>query len=172
MNSPQESDPYREDRIALLKYYNSQCMTHAGYFISILLGIVVALSTLLSEYQEIAKVILVIPKFIVIPATLSFGILILILLFGCVYALCGIFYWGKLATAVIYVPVTKLSETKKKLSEEKKIEPTRLLVLHTSFFEKVANEHPTIVRVKNISQKPFLEKKEDQKEEKEKKEKK
>ena len=151
MNSPQENDPYREDRTALLRYYNSQCMTHAGYFISMLLGLVLALSTLLSESQKIAKVILVIPKFIVIPvATIGFGILIAILLLGCVYALYGIFYWGYLATAVIYLPVTKLSETKKKLSKEEKTVPTHMLVLHRASHERVKEYHPRIVKVKNI----------------------
>jgi len=145
MNSPQENDPYREDRIALLKYYNSQCMTHGGYVISIVVG----LSILISRFDV----------FFDRGIWYVFFAIIAILFLLLIYLGCGTLYWGYLASAVIYLPVTELSEVKKELkkepSEEEKIEPTDMLVLHIASCKRVEKYHRCIVKVKNIPHNVF-----------------
>ena len=86
MKNPQENDPYRENRIALLRYYNSQCTRHAGYFVSLFVALVVALSTILLSWE----------KFITIPTELVISVffIISVLGFGCFYAIMGSLYWG------------------------------------------------------------------------------
>ena len=117
-------------------------MTHAGYFISMLIGLLVVLSTLSSEWQKIAEITLIIPKFIVIPVvSIIFVIIIVILLPGCAYALNGTFYWGYLASEVIAISVTQQSE------EEKK-KRTPMFVLHKATCGRVENSHPNVVKFK------------------------
>ena len=73
-------DPYQDARIALLRYFNSQCMTHAGYFVSLFVGVMVTFSA--SE------------KLVTIPFSLVIYVIsIAVLTFGCVYALFGLLYW-------------------------------------------------------------------------------
>ena len=136
MKSPKENDPYRQDRIALLKYYNSQCMTHGGYVISIFVGLLV----LISRFDV----------FIDRGILLVFGLIISGLSLLLIYTGYGILYWGYLASWVTYLPVTELSEEKKRLSEEKEREPTLMFVLNKASYNRVQYYHPYVVKVKNI----------------------
>jgi hypothetical protein len=106
------NDPLENVRIALLDYYNSQCMTHGGYIISLIVGG----SVLISRWDIFSPNLLPL-LFIIIG-----GIAVLL-----IYAVGRTLYWGILATRVMTVDLNHLEndgEKKTKADLEKMYHPS------------------------------------------------
>jgi len=127
MNNSQENYPYEQARIALLKYYNSQCMTHGGYLIAILIGLL----TIISRWTTYAANII----------GWIWGIVALLIAL-CAYTIGRIFWWGSFASEVLHVGKKEIEEEKKKQSEEEKKNATRMSILHKATSHKVYEKHP------------------------------
>lgn len=117
------SKEYETVRIALLKYYNSKCNTHSGFFISILVG----LALMISRYDA----------FLTSLTPLIFWVVIFLLGLGLIYAVYGTFYWAKLANRVLHTsPITPLNVPLERLN--------LLLVLHNATHNGVLKESSLI----------------------------
>jgi len=132
-NQQIQDDPYQDARIALLRYFNSQCMMHAGYFVSILVGLVITISAF--------------ERFFATPHTFVIFVgCLMVLTFGCVYSMVGVFYWGYLASHVIQISTTEL------LEEEKK-KRTPMYLLHNVAYNRVCEYHPYIIKFRKLRDK-------------------
>lgn len=118
-------DQYESLRVALLKYYNSQCMTHAGYVISIFIGLMVVVSRF--------------DVFIATETMFLFYVAISVLFISLSYAILGTIYWGCLSTWVLRVVPNPSKEEKNE---------TPIFILHKATCDRVAKERPIIVAFK------------------------
>lgn len=112
------NEPLITERVALLKYYNSQCVGHGAYVIALVVGA----SVLISRWDVFSPTLLTFLFF----SAITIGIVIIL-----AYAIGRSFYWGGLATKVMQVnlnnPVDKEEEELVRIMQEKNEPPMFML---------------------------------------------
>ncbi|NIR86746.1 hypothetical protein GWO13_03920 [Candidatus Bathyarchaeota archaeon] len=129
MLTPQDK---QDARIALLKYYSSECMTHGAYSIALAVGFfglveatsLVANVDFFSLSQELAVVL--------VALMWSFFIVFFIRILG------RTIYWGHLTTAILNVKPKEESEVE---FEAERTTVTFIQRLHMACFEYVREKH-------------------------------
>jgi len=121
MNKSQKYEPYEHARAALLRYYNSQCMTHGGYLIALVIGLL----TIISNWTNFKDVI---------PL---FYITVFFLITLCGYIIYRIFWWGYFASTILHVGKKEIEEEKKQRKERNNQVP--MSILHCATTTQVRN---------------------------------
>ena len=105
MNDSNSKDTLIDERAALLNYYNSQCMRHGAYVVSLLVGV----SVLISRWDAFSPNLLTFSVF----SGITNGIIIML-----AYAIGRSFFWGALATKVMQIDLENPREGEEKIIQE------------------------------------------------------
>lgn len=120
-------DPFEKVRIALLRYYNSQCIRHTGYVIALLIGLITVISTW--KTSIVPQNALIVLEFVLFLALMYMGH--------------RVFYWGHLASEVMYVSEDDLLEKERK----RKIP---MLILHKATARISQQKFPITARINTL----------------------
>ncbi|MDH5437274.1 MAG: hypothetical protein OEX76_00045 [Candidatus Bathyarchaeota archaeon] len=131
----------QDARIALLKYYSSECVAHGAYLIALAVGFfgLVQVASLITSvdflsFTELAGGII---------ANLMLSIFIVLI----IYILGRTFFWGYLRTVVLNVKPKEESEVE---FEAKRTTVTFIQRLHVACFEYVREKHKWSTKINTL----------------------
>jgi len=124
-------------RIALLKYYSSECMTHGAYLVAIAIGFfgLVEATPLILNFVTSVDFLSSAPE---LASSIIVYLMWSVFIFFFIYNFGRTFYWGYLTTAALNVKPKEESEVE---CESGRITVTFILRLHLACVDYVREEH-------------------------------